>query len=647
MSEVTLTLPDGATIQVARNATFLEAAEAIGPGLARAALAARVDGQLVDLSAQITGDAAIEFVTWNDEEGRGIFRHSTSHILAQAVLRLWPDAELAIGPAIEDGFYYDIAFPEQISSEDLPKIESEMKKIVKEGFKPARIEKPIGEALEEYKASGDRFKAELVEDLAKEGETSVSLYQQGEFTDMCRGPHLPSTGKVKALKLLSVAGAYWRGSEKNEMLTRIYGTSFPDKQMLKEHLNLLEEAKKRDHRKLGKDLKLFSFHDEGPGFPFFMPNGVALYDSLMAACREELKKRDYVEIKTPLILNEELWHRSGHWDNYKENMYFTQIDGQDYAVKPMNCPGGLLLFNQDLHSYRELPLRVAEFGLVHRHELSGVLHGLFRVRCFTQDDAHVFCTEELLKDEIRGIMELVFHIYSMAGFDDFHIELSTKPEKSIGSDEIWEKATAALRETLEEMEIDYQLNPGDGAFYGPKIDFHIKDCLKRTWQCGTIQVDFSMPERFDLNYIGADGERHRPVMIHRAIFGSIERFLGILTEHCAGDFPLWLAPVQAIVLPISSDQADYAKQVVAQMKEAGIRCEADYSNEKIGKKIREAELRKIPHMLVAGAKESEAGQLAVRRRHLGDQGAKSVGEVVNDMLKEVKERSKAPQAEKN
>jgi len=644
MSEVTLTLPDGATIQVARNATLLEAAEAIGPGLARAALAARVDGKLVDLSAQIETDAAIEFVTWNDEEGREIFRHSTSHILAQAVLRLWPEAKLAIGPPIEDGFYYDIAFPETISSDDLPKVEQEMKKIAKEGLKPNRTEMPVGEALAQYKESGDRFKAELVEELAQEGETSVSLYEQGEFTDMCRGPHLPSTGKVKALKLLSVAGAYWRGDEKNEMLTRIYGTSFPDKKMLKEHLALLEEAKKRDHRKIGKDLKLFSFHNEGPGFPFFMPNGVTLYDALMEACREELKKRDYVEIKTPLILNEELWHRSGHRDNYKENMYFTQIDGQDYAVKPMNCPGGLLLFNQDLHSYRELPLKVAEFGMVHRHELSGVLHGLFRVRCFTQDDAHVFCTEEQLKDEIRGIMELVFHIYSMVGFDDYHIELSTRPEKAIGSEEVWEKATAALQETLEEMKIEYQLNPGDGAFYGPKIDFHIKDCLKRTWQCGTIQVDFSMPERFNLNYIGADGERHRPVMIHRAIFGSIERFLGILTEHCAGDFPLWLAPVQAIVLPISSEQVGYARQAVAQLKENGIRCEADFSNEKIGKKIREAELRKIPFMLVAGAKEAETGQLAVRRRHLGDQGAKNIDEVIADMQKEVKERAIAPQA---
>ena len=637
-----LTLPDGKTLQVEKGTTLAKAAEAIGPGLARAALAAWVDGRLLDLSTPLEHDAAIQFITWKDKGGAEVFRHTTSHILAQAVKRLCPEARLAIGPAIDDGFYYDIAFPSPISAEELPKIEEEMKKIVQEGVAPRRIEMPIAEARARCVAQGERFKVELLDDWAAEGETTVSLYEQGEFTDLCRGPHLPSTRLVKTFKLLSVAGAYWKGDERREMLTRIYGISFPDKEQLNEHLRLLEEAQKRDHRKIGKDLRMFAFHDEAPGFPFFLPNGVTLYETLMSACREELKKRGYVEIKTPLILNEDLWHRSGHWDHYKENMYFTEIDGKGHAVKPMNCPGGLLVYNQDLHSYRELPLKVAEFGLVHRHELSGVLHGLFRVRCFTQDDAHVFCTEQQLKEEIRKIIELVFHLYGMFGFTDCHIELSTRPEKSLGSDEIWEKSTTALQETLEEMGVKYQLNPGQGAFYGPKIDFHIKDCLKRTWQCGTIQVDFSMPERFDLTYIGPDGERRRPVMIHRAIFGSIERFLGILTEHWAGDFPLWLAPVQAIVLSISADQHDYARSVLSQLQAAGIRAEIDLSDEKIGKKIREAELRRIPMMLVVGKNEAAKGQVALRRRHLGDQGALALEELIAKARHEIDERINKP-----
>jgi threonyl-tRNA synthetase len=639
---ISLSLPDGNSIEVEQGATLAEAAAAIGPGLARAALAGRIDGEPADLSTPLERDAKIELVTWRDEEGRDVFRHTASHILAQAVKRLWPEARLGIGPSIEDGYYYDIAFREPISDDDLPRIEKEMRKIVGENLAPRRIEMPIAEARSRFAEQEDRFKVELINDLAKMGEKTVSLYEQGEFVDLCRGPHLPSTGLVKAFKLLSVAGAYWRGDERNEMLTRIYGAAFPKAKELEEHLRLIEEAKKRDHRRIGKDLKMFAFHEAGPGFPFFLPNGVTLYETLIGACREELRKRSYVEIKTPLILNEELWHRSGHWDNYQENMYFTKIDERDFAIKPMNCPGGLLLYNQDLHSYRELPLKVAEFGLVHRHEKSGVLHGLFRVRCFTQDDAHVFCTEEQLKGEIREIIELVFHIYAMAGFENYHIELSTKPLKAIGSDDVWEKATAALQETLEEMEIDYQLNPGDGAFYGPKIDFHIKDCLKRTWQCGTIQVDFSMPERFDLTYIGADGGKHRPVMVHRAIFGSIERFLGILTEHWGGDFPLWLAPVQAVVLPVSSDQTDYGRGVVEKLNAADIRAELDATDEKIGKKIRAAELRKIPIMLVVGGKEADSGQVAPRRRHLGDQGAMSLDDLIAAAQEEIRSRAKPP-----
>ncbi|OPZ20503.1 MAG: Threonine--tRNA ligase 2 [candidate division BRC1 bacterium ADurb.BinA364] len=642
---ISLTLPDGKTIEANSGATLLDAAKSIGEGLARAALAGKIDGQMADLATPLTRDASIELLTWRDEEGREVFRHTASHVMAQAVLRLHPEAKLAIGPAIADGFYYDIAFPQPISAEDLEKIEAEMKKIVAAKYAPKRVEMPIDDALRRFRATDDRFKVELLEELKAKGETTVSLYEQGEFADLCRGPHLPNTGMIKAFKLLSLAGAYWRGDEKNEMLTRIYGACFPDKKELEEHLRILEEAKKRDHRKIGKELKLFAFHDEGPGFPFFLPNGVILYETLMAACRAELKKRNYVEIKTPVVLNEDLWHRSGHWDNYKENMYFIEIDEKGYALKPMNCPGGLLVFNQDLHSYRELPLRVAEFGLVHRHELSGVLHGLFRVRCFTQDDAHHFCAEEQLKGEIRDIINLVFHIYAMVGFENWHVELSTRPAKSIGSDEIWEKATAALQETLEEMNIAYQLNPGDGAFYGPKIDFHIQDCLKRTWQCGTIQVDFSMPERFDLSYIGADGEKHRPVMVHRAIFGSIERFLGILTEHWAGDFPLWLAPVQAIVLPISSDQAEYARQCQTALAAAGIRAEIDATDEKIGKKIREAELRKIPLMLIAGRQEAESGQIAPRRRHVGDMGAMPLARLIEIARKEIDARATAPMAE--
>ncbi len=639
---ITLTLPDGKKIEAESGATLADVARQIGPGLAKAALAGRVNGHITDLNAPLTADAEIQLLTWDSEAGRDTFWHTSSHILAQAVMRLYPKAKLTIGPAIAEGFYYDIDFPEPVSADDLEKIEAEMKKIVDADLPSKRVEVSLNEIRQRYLVEGNHFKVELLNDLEAMGEHTITIYEQGEFSDLCRGPHLPSTGKVKAFKLLSVAGAYWRGDEKNPMLTRIYGISFPDKKMLEEYLRVLEEAKKRDHRKIGRELSLFSFHDEAPGFPFFMPNGVILYNTLIDEIRRELRKRGYSEIKTPIILNEQLWHRSGHWDHYKENMYFTQIDERDFAVKPMNCPGGLLVFNQDLHSYRDLPMRVAEFGLCHRHEKSGVLHGLFRVRCFTQDDAHVFCTEEQLKDEIRQIIELIYYVYDLAGFSEYKLELSTRPEHSIGSDEIWEKATDALRETLETMKIDYQLNPGDGAFYGPKIDFHVKDCLGRTWQCGTIQVDFSMPERFDLSYVGADGEKHRPVMVHRAIFGSIERFLGILIEHWAGDFPLWLAPVQAIVLAVTNDQHDYARQVRKQLEDAGIRCVLDLNEEKIGKKIREAEMRKIPMMLVVGAKEAESGQVSVRRRHVATQSVMDVEELIAQANEEIQTRAKQP-----
>lgn len=637
---ITLTLPDGKKIEAESGATLADVARQIGPGLAKAALAGRVNGHITDLNAPLTADAEIQLLTWDSEAGRDTFWHTSSHILAQAVMRLYPKAKLTIGPAIAEGFYYDIDFPEPVSADDLEKIEAEMKKIVDADLPSKRVEVSLNEIRQRYLVEGNHFKVELLNDLEAMGEHTITCYEQGEFSDLCRGPHLPSTGKVKAFKLLSVAGAYWRGDEKNPMLTRIYGISFPDKKMLEEYLRVLEEAKKRDHRKIGRELSLFSFHDEAPGFPFFMPNGVILYNTLIDEIRRELRKRGYSEIKTPIILNEQLWHRSGHWDHYKENMYFTQIDERDFAVKPMNCPGGLLVFNQDLHSYRDLPMRVAEFGLCHRHEKSGVLHGLFRVRCFTQDDAHVFCTEEQLKDEIRQIIELIYYVYDLAGFSEYKLELSTRPEHSIGSDEIWEKATDALRETLETMKIDYQLNPGDGAFYGPKIDFHVKDCLGRTWQCGTIQVDFSMPERFDLSYVGADGEKHRPVMVHRAIFGSIERFLGILIEHWAGDFPLWLAPVQAIVLAVTNDQHDYARQVRKQLEDAGIRCVLDLNEEKIGKKIREAEMRKIPMMLVVGAKEAEFGQVSVRRRHVATRSVMGVEELIAQATEEIQTRAK-------
>jgi threonyl-tRNA synthetase len=540
-------LPDGSAMELTEGATVKDLAEEIGPGLAKAALAGRVNGQEVDLSHTLSDGDDAAVLTWKDEKGREVYRHSTAHLMAQAIKRIWPEARLTIGPPLEDGFYYDI---DLFTPEDFEKIEAEMKRAAEEDLPIRREVLTREEALRFFRERDDRYKVEIIDSIPEE--ETLTNYWQGEFVDLCRGPHVPSTGYLKVFKITSVSGAHWRGDATRQMLQRVYGTSFTDRKQLKQHLQLLEEAKKRDHRKLGKELDLFSFHEEGPGFPFFHPKGQVIFNEMLAYMRGRLREHSYVEIQTPLILNEALWHRSGHWDNYRENMYFTEIDETACAVKPMNCPGCMLWYREGLHSYRELPLRVAEFGKVHRHELSGVLHGLFRVRVFTQDDAHIFCTPDQLEDEIVGMIEMIRSVLSDFDFEDVHIELSTRPGKAIGSQEVWDQAEAALEGALRRLGIDFQLNPGDGAFYGPKIDFHIRDCLRRSWQLSTIQVDFSMPQRFGLEYVGADGQRHTPVMIHRAIFGSIERFLGILIEHTAGNFPVWLAPVQARVLSSSS-----------------------------------------------------------------------------------------------
>lgn len=566
------------------------------------------------------------------EVEESMYWHTTSHILAQAVKRLFPEAKLAIGPAIENGFYYDFDVEKPFSEEDLAKLEEEMKKIIKENEELERFELSREEAISLMKEKGEDYKVQLIEDLA-EGEV-ISFYKQGDFTDLCRGPHLPSTGCVKAVKLLSSSGAYWRGDEHNKMLQRIYGISFPKASELEEYLNMLEEAKKRDHKKLGKELELFMIAPEGPGFPFFLPKGMVLRNILEDYWKKIHLKNGYVEIKTPIILNEELWHQSGHWEHYKENMYTTKIDDIDYGIKPMSCPGGIIVYKSKLHSYKELPIRAAELGLVHRHEKSGQLNGLFRVRCFTQDDAHIYCLESQIEDEVKGVIRLVDEIYSKFGFD-FTIELSTRPENSMGSDELWKVAEKALENVLNDLGKKYVLNSGDGAFYGPKIDFHIRDCLGRDWQCGTIQLDFQMPERFDMTYIGEDGEKHRPVMLHRAIFGSIERFIGIITEHFAGAFPLWLAPVQVKIMPISDNQLEYAKNVLQKLQDEGIRVELDDRQEKIGYKIREAQLQKIPYMLILGEKEVESGMVGVRSRKEGDIGAMEIEAFVTKVKEEV------------
>lgn len=630
MSEIQVTLKGGVKKTYPKGISLLEIAEDISKKLAKEALVAKVDGVLRDLSYKVQDDSVVEILTFDDEEGRKVFWHSTSHVMAQAVKRLFPDAKLAIGPAIDEGFYYDFDMEESFSPSDIEQIEKEMAKIIAENYSFSRKDVSRDEALSDLEEQNEPYKVELVQAL--EDDANISFYNQGEFSDLCAGPHIPSTGKIKAFKLTSLAGAYWRGDEDNKMLQRIYGISFPKKSMLDEYLHRIEEAKKRDHRKLGRELDLFSLHEEGPGFPFFHPKGMVLWNILIDFWRKEHQKRGYQEIKTPIILNEELWQRSGHWEHYKDNMYFTKIDDMAYAVKPMNCPGGILMYKSNYHSYRDLPIRLGELGIVHRHEKSGVLHGLMRVRCFTQDDAHIFMMPSQIEEEIIGVIDLVDYFYKIFGFE-YHVELSTRPENSMGSDELWEQATNALQKALEKKGMPYKINEGDGAFYGPKIDFHLKDSLGRTWQCGTIQLDFQMPERFDLSYIGPDGEKHRPVMIHRVIYGSIERFIGILIEHYGGAFPMWLAPVQARILPISEKHLEYARKVKQQLEEAGIRVELDERNEKIGYKIREAQMQKTPYMLIVGDKEAEENTVSVRVREKGDTGQQSI----ESFIEEVKE----------
>ena len=631
-----ITLKDGSKKEYAEAKSVIDIASDISEGLARAACAGEVDGEIVDLRTVLDKDCALNILTAKDAGGLSTLRHTASHVMAQAIKRLYPSAKLAIGPSIADGFYYDIDFETPITSDDLGKIEAEMKKIVKEALPLERFELPREEAIALMKEKEEPYKVELIEDLP-EGET-ISFYRQGEFTDLCAGPHLASTKEIgKAFKLMSIAGAYWRGDEHNKMLTRIYATAFAKKEELEAYITMMEEAKKRDHRKLGKELGLFMMHEAGPGFPFFLPKGMVLKNVLLDYWRQIHKKAGYVEISTPVILNRSLWETSGHWDHYKENMYTTVIDGEDYAIKPMNCPGGVLVYASEPRSYRDLPLRMGELGLVHRHEKSGQLHGLMRVRCFTQDDAHIFMTPEQIKDEIKGVANLIDSVYKLFGFK-YYVELSTRPEDSMGSDEDWEVATDGLRNALDELGLDYVVNEGDGAFYGPKIDFHLVDAIGRTWQCGTIQLDFQLPQRFELEYIGADGEKHRPIMIHRVVFGSIERFIGILIEHFAGAFPTWLAPVQVKVLPISDKYLDYAQKVKAELDEAGIRAELDTRSEKIGYKIREAQKNKIPYMLVVGQKEEENNLVAVRSRFKGDEGQKSLADFLSDIQGEIERK---------
>ena len=628
-----VTLKDGSVKEYAQAMSVIDIAKDLSEGLARAACAGEVDGEVVDLRTVVDHDAAVNILTAKDEKGLAALRHTASHVMAQAVKRLYPNTKLAIGPSIADGFYYDMEFETPLTSDDFEKIEAEMKKIVKEDLKIERFTLPREKAIEFMKEKEEPYKVELIEDLP-EGE-EISFYQQGEFVDLCAGPHLMSTKEVgKAFKIMSLAGAYWRGDEHNQMLTRLSATAFAKKDELEAYITMMEEAKKRDHRKLGKELGLFMMHEAGPGFPFFLPKGMVLKNTLLDYWREIHRKAGYVEISSPVILNRSLWETSGHWDHYKNNMYTTVIDGEDYAIKPMNCPGGVLVYASEPRSYRDLPLRMGELGLVHRHEKSGQLHGLMRVRCFTQDDAHIFMTPEQIKDEIKGVAGLINEVYSLFGFQ-YHVELSTRPEDSMGSDEDWEMATDALRSALDELQLPYVVNEGDGAFYGPKIDFHLVDCIGRTWQCGTIQLDFQLPQRFELEYVGADGEKHRPIMIHRVVFGSIERFIGILIEHFAGAFPTWLAPVQVKVLPISDKYMDYAQNVLNKLTEAGIRAEVDTRAEKIGYKIREAQTAKIPYMLVVGQKEEEENTVSVRSRAAGDEGARSLDTFIADILKEI------------
>ena len=635
-----VTLKDGSFKEYAQPMAVIDIAKDISEGLARMACVAEIDGEVKDLRTIVDKDCTLNIFTAKDPEGLAALRHTASHVMAQAIKRIWPETKLAIGPSIADGFYYDIDRDEPVTSDDLAKIEAEMKKIIKEALPLERFELPRAEAIALMKEKNEPYKVELIEDLPED--SIISFYKQGEFTDLCAGPHLMNTKEVgKAFKLMNIAGAYWRGSEKNKMLTRIYATAFAKKEDLDAYVTMMEEAKKRDHRKLGKELGLFMMSDAGPGFPFFLPKGMILKNTLLDYWREIHKKAGYVEISTPIILNRSLWETSGHWDHYKNNMYTTVIDGEDYAIKPMNCPGGVLVYASEPRSYRDLPLRMGELGIVHRHEKSGQLHGLMRVRCFTQDDAHIFMTPEQIRDEIKNVAGLINQVYSLFGFK-YHVELSTRPEDSMGSDEDWELATNSLQGALDDLGLDYVINEGDGAFYGPKIDFHLVDAIGRTWQCGTIQLDFQLPQRFELEYIGADGEKHRPIMIHRVCFGSIERFIGILIEHFAGAFPTWLSPVQVKVLPISEKYEEYAKSVKAALDAADIRAEIDLRSEKIGYKIREAQGQKIPYMLVVGQKEQADGTVSVRSRFKGDEGAEDLNVFIANIKAEIAARVNRP-----
>ena len=636
MSEVNIILPDGSSKSFVAGTTLGEAVKQISNSLAKKVLAADVNGELTDLREVLVEGSKVSFLTFAEDGGKHAFRHTASHVMAQAVKRLWPDAQLAIGPAIENGFYYDIDMEHKLVPEDLPKIEAEMSRIVKENLPIEKVLMERQEALDFFAAKHENYKVELINDLP--ADAVISAYKEGDFTDLCAGPHLASTGKVKAFKLQSIAGAYWRGDEKNKMLQRIYGTAFEKKEELEEYLHLLEEAARRDHRKLGKELGLFVIKEEGPGFPFFLPKGMAVRNALEDFWREVHHDYDYEEVRTPIILSQHLWETSGHWFHYRENMYTTQIDGAEYAIKPMNCPGGILVYANEMHSYRDLPIRMAELGLVHRHELSGALHGLFRVRSFTQDDAHVFMTPSQIKEELMSVIDLFGRIYSQFGLT-YHVELSTKPEGAIGDDAIWELATEALREAIEAKGIPYRINEGDGAFYGPKLDFHIRDSIGRTWQCGTIQLDMNLPERFNLEYIAEDGQKHRPIMIHRACFGSMERFIGILIEHFAGAFPTWMAPVQVKILPISEKHVEYAEKLRKAFKDAYVRVELDDRSEKIGYKIRQAQMEKVSYMLVVGDKEVEEGKVAVRKRGVGEQGAIPWEEFLANIQQEIKDRA--------
>ena len=636
MADVKIILPDGSAKEYAAGTTLGEAVKKLSNSLAKKVLAANVNGELTDLREELVDGSEVAFLTFEEDGGKHTLRHTASHVMAQAVKRLWPEAKLAIGPAIDKGFYYDIDMEHTLTPEDLTKIEKEMSRIVKENLPITKSVMSRQEAIEFFKSKNEDYKVELIEDLPEDA--VISCYAQGDFIDLCAGPHVASTGKVKAFKLQSIAGAYWRGDEKNKMLQRIYGTAFEKKEELDAYLHMLEEAAKRDHRKLGKELGLFVIKEEGPGFPFFLPKGMALRNELENFWREVHHDFEYDEIRTPIILNKQLWETSGHWDHYRENMYTTIIDDEEYAIKPMNCPGGILVYQNEMHSYRDLPLRYAELGLVHRHELSGALHGLFRVRAFTQDDAHVFMLPEQMQSELMKVIELFDRIYSQFGLK-YHVELSTKPDNAMGDDAIWEAATEALRNAIEAKGIDYVINPGDGAFYGPKLDYHIEDSLGRTWQCGTIQLDMNLPERFNVEYIGEDGQKHRTIMIHRACFGSMERFIGILTEHYAGAFPTWMAPVQVKVLPISEKHVEYANQLAKQMRHDYVRVEVDDRSEKIGYKIRQAQMEKVPYMLVVGDKEMEDNSVNVRK-HGGDElGTVSFDEFFNSIKIEIKERN--------